>query len=112
MFLRDKSCFQSSLLWAVGGSVVGQLLVTYFRPLQEVFQTEALSVNDLFYIILLSSTVLWLDTLRKKIFPHWFNDGFHASPMSKKEDPVIPYRSRWLSTSGGNDKAASSWLSF
>jgi Ca2+-transporting ATPase len=86
-----KKCFfelspksNPAFLWAIGGSVVGQLLVIYFPPLQEVFQTEALSPGDLLYIILLSSNILWLDTLRKKFFDHWFNDGFHASPMSQK----------------------------
>jgi Ca2+-transporting ATPase len=34
-------------LWAVGGSVVGQLLVVYWAPMQAVFQTEALSLADL-----------------------------------------------------------------
>jgi P-type Ca2+ transporter type 2C len=46
-----------AFLWAIGGSVVGQLLVIYFPPLQEVFQTEALSVADLLYIIMLSSSI-------------------------------------------------------
>lgn len=80
-----------AFLWAIGGSIVGQLLVTYFPPLQEVFQTEALALGDLLYIVVLSSSVLWLDTLRKKFFHHWFNDGFRASPMSKKyDDPIDP----------------------
>jgi magnesium-transporting ATPase (P-type) len=57
-----------TFLWAIGGSVFGQLMVIYFPPLQEVFQTEALSVYDLFYIVLLSSSILMLDTLRKKFF--------------------------------------------
>ena len=69
-----------AFLWAVGGSVLGQLLVIYFQPLQEVFQTEALSIYDLGYIILLSSNVLWLDTLRKKFFNHLFADGYVPSP--------------------------------
>ena len=80
-----------AFLWAVGGSVVGQLLVTYFPPLQEVFQTEALSLVDLIYILVLSSSVLWLDTLRKKFFRGWFNDGIHVSPMSKKDDPIATF---------------------
>lgn len=78
-----------AFLWSVGGSVLGQLLVVYFPPLQEVFQTEALAFSDLMYIILLSSGVLWLDTLRKKFFDSIFNDGFHPSPLSKKEDPPV-----------------------
>jgi len=92
-----------AFLWAVGGSIIGQFLVTYFPPLQEVFQTEALSFIDLCYIILLSSSVLWLDTLRKKFFKSWFDDGFQAAPMPKKEDPTTPLhclgRRGWLSFS-------------
>ena len=117
-FYEMKLTGNPAFLWAIGGSIIGQLLVTYFSPLQEVFQTEALSMNDLCYIILLSSSVLWLDTLRKKFFNRCFNDGFVASPMSKKEDPTIPLqrrggggrRGRWLyfptGSKGGNDKAA------
>jgi len=79
-----------AFVWAVGGSIVGQLFVTYFPPLQEVFQTEALSLKDLGTILLLGSGVLWLDTLRKKFFRRWFIDGFHASsPVSKKEDDPV-----------------------
>eukprot|EP00980_Cylindrotheca_fusiformis_P002118 scaffold473_cov132-Cylindrotheca_fusiformis.AAC.23 len=86
-----------AFVWAVGGSILGQLLVIYFRPLQEVFQTEALTVADLLYIILLSSNVLWLDTLRKKFFEKWFNDGFHPSPVSKKEDDLpMPNNRPWF----------------
>jgi Ca2+-transporting ATPase len=81
MKLRSNPAF----LWAIGGSIFGQLMVIYFPPLQEVFQTEALSLYDLFYIVLLSSSILWLDTLRKKFFNRCFNDGFHPSPLSKKE---------------------------
>ena len=93
-----------AFLWAIGGSIVGQLLVIYFPPLQQVFQTEALSLFDLFYIVLLSSNVLWLDTLRKKFFGHFFNDGFHPSPLSKKEDPrALRHRRR-------RNKPQQSWL--
>jgi Ca2+-transporting ATPase len=66
-----------AFLWAVGGSVIGQLLVVYFPPLQEVFQTEALSASDMMYIVFLSSSILWMDTLRKKFFASWFSDAYH-----------------------------------
>jgi Ca2+-transporting ATPase len=106
-----------AFVWAVGGSILGQLMVIYFPPLQEVFQTEALSVHDMFYIILLSSTVLLLDTLRKKFFSKYFNDGFKPSPLSKKEDPPYPDVSNrpWLSlghAKKGNMRKNSSWLNF
>lgn len=87
-----------AFLWAVGGSVIGQLLVVYFPPLQEVFQTEALSASDMMYIVFLSSSILWMDTLRKKFFASWFSDAYHASPRAKKEDDADKMvRSRsWL----------------
>jgi magnesium-transporting ATPase (P-type) len=121
MSLRSNPAF----LWAVGGSILGQLLVIYFPPLQEVFQTEALSLFDMLYIILLSSNVLWLDTLRKKFFGKCFNDGFHPSPLSKKEDPTPFTRRRrrggrgWFPLPSGSsngsvrDKSVKpSWLNF
>ena len=52
-------------LYAVGGSLVGQLLVIYFAPLQAVFQTEALTGWDLLYLLALASSVLVIDELRK-----------------------------------------------
>lgn len=103
-----------AFLWAVGSSVLGQLLVIYFPPLQEVFQTEALSLRDMVYVIMLSSGVLWLDTLRKKFFDKWFNDGFHPSPFSKKDDPPIPSRRSWLNlrSKGQGIYRQRSWLNF
>jgi Ca2+-transporting ATPase len=53
--LQDKSIFTIGLfrnrmfLYAVGGSLVGQLLVIYFPPLQKVFVTEALYFTGKFY---------------------------------------------------------------
>jgi len=90
----DKCFYELSVfgnpafLWAVGLSIIGQLLMVYFPPLQEVFQTEALTIHDMVYIVLLSSSILWLDTLRKKFFNSVFNDSYHPSPVSKKEDPA------------------------
>lgn len=51
--------------YAVFGSLLGQGLVIYFPPLQSVFQTEALSLGDLFKLVALASTVLWVDEGRK-----------------------------------------------
>lgn len=50
---------------AVAGSLMGQLLVVYFPPLQRVFQTEALSFRDLVGLICLASSVFWVDESRK-----------------------------------------------
>lgn|ERR1719203_2544285 len=57
-----------AFLWAIVCSFLGQLLVVYFPPLQEVFQTESLHIGDLIYVMILSSTVLMLDTIRKTYF--------------------------------------------
>jgi len=100
-----------AFIWAVGGSIIGQFLVVYFPPLQETFQTEALSSNDMFYIIALSSSVLWLDTIRKKFFSNLCNDSFVPSPFAKKDDDNgkggrRPRRSRsWLNLRGSVDSA-------
>jgi len=50
---------------AVSGSLICQLLVIYFPPLQRVFQTEALSIYDLIFLTLLSSTVFFFNETRK-----------------------------------------------
>ncbi|TKX27047.1 calcium-transporting ATPase-like protein 1 [Elsinoe australis] len=54
--------------FAIGSSLLGQLLVIYFPPLQRVFQTEALSARDLAGLVLLASSVFWVDEGRK-----WFD---------------------------------------
>jgi len=63
-----------SFLWAMLFSVIGQFCVIYFPPLQAVFQTEALSLGDLLLIVCLSSTVLLLDTVRKKFLKQYCTD--------------------------------------
>lgn len=50
---------------AVAGSLMGQLLVVYFPPLQRVFQTEALSMRDLAGLVCMASSVFWVDEGRK-----------------------------------------------
>jgi Ca2+-transporting ATPase len=51
--------------YAVAGSLVGQLMVIYFPPLQSVFQTEALGLIDLVHLIAVASCVFWADEARK-----------------------------------------------
>jgi Ca2+-transporting ATPase len=97
----EMSIFSNpTFIFAVGGSIIGQFLVIYFPPLQEVFQTEALTFHDMVYIIFLSSAVLWLDTLRKKFFASWFCDSYHTSPLAAKKDDDddvhMPRRKPWL----------------
>lgn len=54
--------------YAVAGSLIGQLMVIYFPPLQGIFQTEALGLMDLIHLIAVASCVFWADEARK-----WFN---------------------------------------
>ncbi|WAR12734.1 AT2C1-like protein [Mya arenaria] len=54
-------------LIAVGGSLIGQLLVIYFPPLQKTFQTEALFFSDIIFLLALSSSVLIVSEIRKRI---------------------------------------------
>ncbi|XP_014783175.1 calcium-transporting ATPase type 2C member 1 isoform X2 [Octopus bimaculoides] len=74
---QTKSIFQIGLftnrmfLIAVGGSLVGQLLVIYFPPLQAVFQTEALYINDFIFLICLTSSVFVMSESRKLIGSMW-----------------------------------------
>ncbi|CAF1477142.1 unnamed protein product [Rotaria sp. Silwood1] len=54
-------------LVAVLLSIIGQLAVIYLPPLQYVFQTEALSASDLFYLTCLTSSVFLVNEFRKLI---------------------------------------------
>ncbi|KAF2742683.1 calcium-transporting P [Sporormia fimetaria CBS 119925] len=53
--------------YAVSGSLIGQLAVIYFPPLQHIFQTEALGLLDLVHLVAVASCVFWADEARK-----WF----------------------------------------
>lgn len=62
----EVGLFSNTLFnWAVSLSLVGQLLVIYLPWLQEVFQTEAITLGDIFRLIILCSTVFWADEIRK-----------------------------------------------
>lgn len=52
-------------LVAVGFSLIGQLLVIYFPPLQKVFQTEALTAVDIIFLLCLTSSVFIVSELKK-----------------------------------------------
>ncbi|EAS35649.3 HAD ATPase, P-type, family IC [Coccidioides immitis RS] len=51
--------------YAVLGSLLGQACVIYLPILQDVFQTEPLGPRDLFALLCISSSVFWVDELRK-----------------------------------------------
>ncbi|CBJ31177.1 testis secretory pathway calcium transporting ATPase [Ectocarpus siliculosus] len=58
-----------AFIYSAGGSLVGQMLVVYVPWLQQIFQTEALSLNDLAFIVFVASSMVALDTARKVLFP-------------------------------------------
>jgi len=70
---QEKSVFEIGLfsnrmfLIAVTLSIVGQMMVIYFPPLQAVFQTEALTLNDILGLIALTSTVFMVSEFKKYI---------------------------------------------
>ena len=64
----EVGLFSNNLFnWAVSLSLVCQLLVIYLPWLQEIFQTEALTLVDLGRLLILCSTVFWADELRKHL---------------------------------------------
>ncbi|KAK9767949.1 High affinity Ca2+/Mn2+ P-type ATPase-like protein [Basidiobolus ranarum] len=68
---NKKSIFKVKLFsnrmfnYAVMGSLIGQLLVIYVPFFQTIFQTEALFFSDFVYLIILTSSVFWIDEMRK-----------------------------------------------
>ncbi|XP_024940158.1 calcium-transporting ATPase type 2C member 1 isoform X2 [Cephus cinctus] len=52
-------------LVAVTLSVVGQMLVIYFHPLQKVFLTEALTLKDIVFLVTLTSSVFVISEIKK-----------------------------------------------
>lgn len=51
--------------YAVAGSLAAQLCVIYLPFLQRVFQTEGLGLWDLVSLVCITSTVFWVDEVRK-----------------------------------------------
>ncbi|XP_026537485.1 calcium-transporting ATPase type 2C member 1 isoform X1 [Notechis scutatus] len=60
-------CSNKMFCYAVLGSIMGQLLVIYFPPLQKVFQTESLSITDLQFLLGLTSSVCIISEIIKKL---------------------------------------------
>uniref|UniRef100_A0A3P8PXI7 Calcium-transporting ATPase n=1 Tax=Astatotilapia calliptera TaxID=8154 RepID=A0A3P8PXI7_ASTCA len=72
-------CSNRTFCFAVLASIMGQLLVIYFPPLQSVFQTESLSVLDLVFLVSLTSSVCAVSEVIKKV-ERW--RGVEKSPPS------------------------------
>ncbi|KAI1006848.1 Calcium-transporting ATPase 1 [Podosphaera aphanis] len=62
----EVGMFSNTLFnWAVSLSLGGQILVIYFPWLQSIFQTETLGFFDLMGLVVLTSSVFWVDEGRK-----------------------------------------------
>lgn len=109
----DRSVFSLGLftnkafLYAVGGSILGQIAVVYVPPLQAIFQTEALTFRDWVYILAIASSVLWVEELIKTYLRSQERGG-HGSAARAQAGMVgsllrsIDYlvSMRWLGRSG------------
>nr|XP_057908830.1 calcium-transporting ATPase type 2C member 1 [Doryrhamphus excisus] len=60
-------CSNRTFCFAVLASIMGQLLVIYFPPLQSIFQTESLSFFDLLFLVALTSSVCVVSEAIKKM---------------------------------------------
>lgn len=68
----EVGLFSNTLFnWAVSLSLGGQVMVIYLPWLQDVFQTEALGVFDIVALVVLTSSVFWVDEARK----YWKSKG-------------------------------------
>jgi Ca2+-transporting ATPase len=89
-----------AFLAALAFSLIGQCLVVYFPPLQKVFRTVSLNVEDITFVVFLASTMLVLDTIRKKYFPQLFTEQL-ANQAAEREKAKW-----WFSGKKGIDSAA------
>jgi len=86
---QEKSVFEIGMfsnrmfLIAVSLSMVGQMMVIYFPPLQAVFQTEALTLHDILGLIALTSTVFIVSEFKKYFERSSKNRGasYHARKL-------------------------------
>jgi len=67
-----------TLYIAIALSLVGQLLVIYWAPLQGVFQTESLHFSDLLLLTIIASSVL----ITSEVLKYWKRDRLRTSKQS------------------------------
>ncbi|CAO3624168.1 unnamed protein product [Cunninghamella echinulata] len=75
--------------FAVGGSIISQMLVIYLPFFQNIFQTDALSAYDLAKIVLLTSSVFIVDEVKKYIATKGFkvrHDRYNKFHMAREEE--------------------------
>lgn len=91
---NSKSVFELSwnsnqaFLIAILFSLGGQMAVVYLPVLQRVFRTVALDMSDLIFVVGLSSTMLLLDTLRKRHFLDVFTETLSVGGSGDRSPSV------------------------
>jgi len=73
---------------AVVLSIIGQLAVIYFPPLQYIFQTEALAIEDLLLLAGLSSSVFIICEAKKLLQRYYFNNGLKWPQITGRKSPT------------------------
>ncbi|CAG0881172.1 unnamed protein product [Darwinula stevensoni] len=71
-------------LFAVGGSVIGQLLVIYLPLLQNIFQTEALFATDILFLMCWTSSVFVASELKK-----FLERRFRGDVYDERDDVAV-----------------------
>ena len=56
-----------AFLFAVGGSVIGQFALIYWKLMEFIFETESLSIGDVAFIFAITSTVWIFDEILKLV---------------------------------------------
>ena len=84
----------ATFLVAIGLSIIGQLLVVYSAPFQEIFRTAPLKLSEFIFIVLLTSSLLLIDTIRKKYMSSTFTEIPQSSMnlfpnVNKKADDEV-----------------------
>ena len=82
------SLSNKAFLVAAGFTCFGQILVVYLPLFQKIFRTTSLSFVDLFFVLLLSSTMLCLDTIRKKYFAKYCTEVY-VNPYNQNNDKKL-----------------------
>lgn len=75
-----------TFLVAILFSLLGQMLVIYTTLFQQIFRTVTIGFTDLLYILILTSSILFVDIIRKNYFPKWFVENSNNSALVKKTE--------------------------
>ena len=96
----------AAFLVAIGLSVIGQLLVVYSEPFQKIFRTVPLSSSEFAFLVILTSSLLLVDTARKKFMSSTFTE---VPTGSKDLLPRVNKKADDAEILTGNEKSGGSF---